>query len=505
MPDLREHVQIGLIVFGGMTAILLMILRFTRHSATIRGKIKAPLLAVFFLLTVYDVLYITGLSLPAQIEPYFFALLYLTIAILIIRILILFFFDIFLVRSKRYRAPQLLKEITTVVLFGIVLIFIIQHTLKIQVTTLLATSAIITVVLGLALQETLGNLFAGLALQLDQPYRQGDWIKVADIFGRVEEVTWRATKLRTVNNDYIVVPNGQIAKEVVTNHSFPEVPHATRINFPVNYQTSPNRVAKVVTEALSNVDNVLTEPAPEVRLNSFSEFFINYEIKFFIRDFGLLEPTLAAVRKALWYHLRRNEVEIPLPIRNIYLHDSNEARQTQEKTVKHLADTLGKVYLFASLEPEERTLIAEKLVEMRYAEGETIIKEGEHDETFYIIEKGEVEVYLLSAHGNKKVLTTLHDGDFFGEMALLTGHKRTATVRAITDVRVFRLDKDSFKQILETKPGMLDAIGSVLVRRKDQLEGLMAESSGARNEDLSLNIQDAKSRILSRIRSYFGL
>jgi small-conductance mechanosensitive channel/CRP-like cAMP-binding protein len=505
MFNLGEDIQIGVVIFLGMTALVLMILRFTRHSATFRGKIKGPLLIVFFLLTIYDLLYITGYTLPGRVQSYFFALLYLTVAILVIRILILIFFDIFLVRNKKYRAPQLLKEITTVVLFGIILIVIIQDTLKIQVTTLLATSALITVVLGLALQETLGNLFAGLALQLDQPYKQGDWIHVAEIFGRVEEVTWRATKLKTVNNDYIVVPNGQIAKEVVTNHSYPEVPHATRINFPVNYQTSPNRVAKVVREALATVDNVVSQPAAEVRLNSFSEFTIIYEIKFFMRDFGLLEPTLAGVRKALWYHLRRNDVEIPLPIRNVYLHGIEEVVKTQEKTVRHLSETLAKVYLFASLEPEERRLIAEKLVEMRYAEGETIIREGEQDEAFFIIERGEVEVYLLSSQGNRKVLTTLRDGDFFGEMALLTGHKRTANVRAITDVRVFRLDKDSFKQILESKPGMLDAIGSVLVRRKDQLELLMAESSGPHGEDSSLSTQDAKTRILSRIRSYFGL
>ena len=499
------HVQIGLIVFAGMTAILLMILRFTRYSPAIRDKIKTPLVLTFFLLTLYDISYITGFKIPASLRPYFFAVLFLTIAVLIIRIFILFFFDVFLVRNKKYRAPQLLKEITTVVLLGIIVIFIMQDTLKIQVTTLLATSALITVVLGLALQETLGNLFAGLALQLDQPYRQGDWIHVANIFGRVEEVTWRATKLKTVNNDYIVVPNGQIAKEVVTNHSFPEVPHATRAMFNVNYQTSPNRVAKVVNEALSTVDNVLMEPLPEVRLSQFSEFAITYEIKFFIRDFGLLEPTLANVRKALWYHLRRNDVEIPLPIRNVYLHGTEEAAQTRERTIQHLTDTLGKVYIFASLSREERYLIAEKLIEMRYAEGEVIIREGEKDETFYIIEKGEVEVYIVSAHGNRKILTTLHNGDFFGEMALLTGQKRTANVRAVTDLRVFRLDKDSFKAVLEGKPNILDEIGSVLARRKDQLEMLMAERTGSGPIKIPKDNEDAKQHILSRIRDYFGL
>ena len=500
-----EHVQIGLIVFAAMTATLLMTFRLTRQHPTIREKIKGPLVVVFLLLTLLDVLYITNTEPPAAIKPYLYAILYLSIAVLLIRVLIFFFFDIFLVRSKKYRAPQLLKEITTVVLFVVVLVAIMQNILKIQVGTLLATSALITVVLGLALQETLGNLFAGLALQLDQPYRQGDWIRIKDIFGRVEEVTWRATKLKTINNDYIIVPNGQIAKEVVTNHSFPEGPHATRILFPASYDASPNHVSKVVVEALQEVDNVIHEMVPEIRLNTFGDSSIAYEIKFFIRDFGLLEPTLASVRKAIWYHLRRNDIHLPYPIRNVYLHEREEMEQEYKKTIHKLSGTLSRVYLFASLGEEERKLIAEKLVEMRYAEGEMIIREGEQDESFFIIEKGDVEVYLLSAHGSRKTLTTLHDGDFFGEMALLTGQKRTANVRAIGDVRVYRLDKDSFKMVLEANPAILDDIGSVLVRRKDQLEVLMAESSGSHGEDMSLNIQDAKLRILSRIRSYFGL
>ncbi len=500
----QEQVKIGLMIFAGMTAIFLMVLRMIRHSGVLREKVKGPLLVIFALLIVYVTLYILNVKLPPGIQPYFFALLYLTVAILLIRVVVLFLFDIFLVRSRRYRAPQLLKEISTVVLFGIVLVIVIQNTLKIQLTTLLATSALITVVLGLALQETLGNLFAGLALQLDQPYRQGDWIRVADVFGRVEEVTWRATKLRTINNDYIIVPNGQIAKELVVNHSFPDVPHATRVTFSVNYNTSPNRVTRVVQEALSHVDNVIMEPLPEVRLNEFADFSITYEIKFFMRDFGLLEPTLAGVRKALWYHLKRNDIDIPFPIRNVYIHGNEEAEQAREKTLKRLSDTLGRVYLFASLADEERHLIAEKLVEQRYAQDEIIIREGEQDESFFIIESGTVEVYLLSAHGNRKILTNLGEGDFFGEIALLTGQKRTANVRALTDVRVHRLDKDSFREILESKPDILDEIGSVLSRRKDQLEMLIAESSGAHQEDV-IDIQDAKLRILSRIRSYFGL
>jgi small-conductance mechanosensitive channel len=505
LDGMQDNVRFGLVAFLGMTFGLLLILRLTRQANALRAKIRGPLLILYALLLIYIGLYMAGVTMPTAIQSYFFAALYLVLAILLIRIFTLIFFDIFLVRSKKYRAPRLLKEIASVILFGVALVIVMQNTLSIKVTTLLATSALITVVLGLALQETLGNLFAGLALQLDPPYRQGDWIRFADIFGRVEEVTWRATKLKTINNDYIVVPNGEIAKERVTNHSFPEVPHATRVNVGVTYNAPPNRVAKVVQEALEDIPNVLNEPLPDVRLKEFQDSSINYEIKFFIRDFGLLEPTLAAVRKALWYHLRRNDIEIPFPIRNVYMHSSEHIEAQREKVLKRLADTIGSVYLFAALDDEERLLIADKLVELRYAHNELIIREGEQDETFFIIERGTVEVYLVSPHGTRKVLTTLGPGDFFGEMALLTGQKRTANVRAITDVRVYRLDKNSFKEILERKPEILDEIGTVLSRRKDQIDMIIAESSGSHDQNLAMSSQVIKQHILSRIRSYFGL
>jgi small-conductance mechanosensitive channel/CRP-like cAMP-binding protein len=503
--SMHHDVRFGLAIFAGMTILLLALLRLTRQTGILREKTRGPLLFIYGLLTLYVGMYITRMPWPPAVQSYYFAVLYLTISILFIRIFTLVFFDIVLVRRRKYRAPRLLKEITSVVLFVVVLVIIIQNTLNIQLTTLLATSALITVVLGLALQETLGNLFAGLALQLDPPYRQGDWIRFADIFGRVEEVTWRATKLKTINNDYIIVPNGQIAKERVINHSFPEVPHATRVQFGVTYNAPPNRVTKVVHEALANVPNVINEPLPEVRVNAFMDFSLNYEIKFFIRDFGLLEPTLAAVRKSLWYHLRRNDIEIPLPIRNIYMHGPEQIEAQREKIIRRLADSVGNVYLFASLDDDERLMIAEKLVELRYAHDELIIREGDQDETFFIIEKGSVEVYLLSPHGSRKVLTTLNEGDFFGEMALLTGQKRTANVCALTDVRVYRLDKDSFKEILERKPDILDEIGTVLSRRKDQIDMILAESSGSHEQDLAMSSQAIKQHILGRIRSYFGL
>ncbi|HEY4491176.1 MAG TPA: cyclic nucleotide-binding domain-containing protein, partial [Acidobacteriota bacterium] len=227
--------------------------------------------------------------------------------------------------------------------------------------------------------------------------------------------------------------------------------------------------------------------------------------KFFMKDYALIEPTLAAVRKAFWYHFRRNGIEIPFPIRNVYLHQPRELKTVREEDLQRLSDSLRGVYVFASLADDELRLIAEQLEEMHFAKDEVIIREGETGDSLFVIEEGEVEVFLTSLRGNRKSLGTLRAGDFFGEMALLMGGKRSASVEATMDVCLYKLDKDRFKEILAQKPKILDEISDVLSRRKDQLEDLLAQSSGPHSKTIALDAHEAQTRILSRIRNYFGL
>lgn len=498
-----ESLKTGAVTFVLMLVVVLAVLRLTRHNQVLRQRIRFPLLLLFLLLTFYDIFYSLGKTVPKMIERYYLAALYLVIAVLCIRLTILLLFS-FLSRRK-YRVPKLLEEISKVVLYSVATIIILQYTLNIQVATVLATSAIITVVLGLALQETLGNLFAGLALHLDPAYQVGDWIRAGDNTGRVEEITWRATKLRTTNNDYIIIPNGGIAKERLVNYSFPRSPHATSVTVSVAYQIPPNKVDAVVREAIAEIDNVAQDPAPDIRVSAFQDFSINYQVKFYIKDYGLVEPTMALVKKAFWYHFRRNGIEIPFPVRNVQLHGKDERDEAQTKLLGRLSDSLRNVYLFASLDDEERRLIAENLDEVHYAMNEVVIREGDMGDSFFTISEGEVEVFITSAGGNRRILNRLHPGDFFGEIALLSGGRRTASVQAMTDLRVHVLHKDRFRQVVERKPEILDEISTVLSKRKDQILLLMSEASGGHGETLTMSSEQAKSRILSRIRNYFGL
>lgn len=499
-----ETLKTGLIAFVLMCVVVLAVLRLTRHNQVLRNRVRFPLLLLFLLLTLYDGFYSLGKSMPAVVESYYFAVLFLVIAVLSIRIAILLLFT-FLSRRKRYRVPKLLEEISKVVLYSVAAVVILQYTLNIQVATVLATSAIITVVLGLALQETLGNLFAGLALHLDPAYQVGDWIKAGDDVGRVEEVTWRATKLRTTNNDFIVIPNGGIAKARLINFSFPRTPHAVNVFISVAYQIPPNKVAAVVCEALKDISNVAEDPVPDIRVSSFEDFAVKYQVKVFLKDYSLAEQTMALAKKSFWYQFRRNGIEIPFPVREIYVHGREERTEIRHRKINRVSDSLRTVYLFSSLDEDELKLIAENLEEVHYAAGEIVIREGDIGDSFFTIDEGEVEVFITSASGAKRVVNRLHEGEFFGEIALLSGGRRTASVQAVGDLRVHMLRKDRFREVLERKPDILDEISSVLSNRKDQIVQLMSEASGGHGETLTMTSEQAKSRIVSRIRNYFGL
>lgn len=500
-PELEEHVQLGISAFILGVVLLLLIFRLTRRRTSFRQKARIPLLLLFLLGILYDCFFLMDSKLPSWLSRYYFAALYLCLAVLLIRLTAWIFFG-FLSR-KMYRVPKLLEELARFALYTVASVSIIQYTLNIQLTTVLATSAIITVVLGLALQETLGNLFAGLALHMDPAYQVGDWIHAGENTGRVEEITWRATKLRTTNNDYVIIPNGSIAKERLTNLSFPRTPHASRLHISLAYSIPPNRVDRVMRALLAGIDNVAYDPPPEVRVMEYKDFSIDYQVKFFYKDFGLIEPTMAAIRKAIWYHFKRENLNIPFPIQNIYLHQREEERDYLARTAQRLADSLRKVDVFSELDNDERLLIANHLEELFFARNELIIKEGESGDSFFIIDEGEVDVFVNIPNGGRKVLSRLREGDFFGEIALLAGGVRTASVAAITDVRVHELKKEGFKQVLESKPQILDEIGTILTRRKDELVEIAGSIDTTAAQRMT-NIE-IKDRIIDRVRRYFGL
>jgi small-conductance mechanosensitive channel len=358
---------------------------------------------------------------------------------------------------------------------------------------LLAMSAVSAVVLGFALQETLGNAFAGLAIQSEKPFAIGHWIQVGEHEGRVTEVTWRATRLRTKSGNFVVVPNGEIAKAPITNYSEPAAPMRLHLEVGVSYDAAPAVVKRVIAESLTNCPLVLKHPAPDVLLHQFDASSIAYRIRFWIDQYELDEEAADQVRSTVFYAFRRHNIEIPYPIQVEY---SKEPPQTdlaaeQADRERLLAD----VDIFAGLTDAQRSLIASRARKQTFTNGERIVREAAAGESMYLVTEGEA-VVLLEASGHQ--VAVIKPGGYFGEMSLLTGEPRTATVAARGEVTVLELDADVFRQLGEINPQAVEQIGLAAATRRVELDQARASATVT-------SVADTSATLLARMRRFLRL
>jgi len=358
---------------------------------------------------------------------------------------------------------------------------------------LLTTSAVSADVIGFALQDTLGNAFAGLAIQSERPFNVGHWIRVGDFEGRVAEVTWRATKLRTKAGNFVVVPNNIVSKEAITNYSEPSTQCRVEVEVGASYLASPNTVKSAIAEALANSSRALTMPAPDVVLAAFDSSAINYRVRFWIQDYERDEAARDEVRSAIYYAFARHGIEIPWPIQVQYekaWEEQDPAAQVHER-----GRLLGRVDLFAGLSDEARREIAGAIRSRTFGDGESIVRQGEPGESMFIIASGRAVVAL---EPDRREVATIEGGGYFGEMSLLTGEPRTATVIARGDTVVLEIGADLFRHLGMTSPQAIEQVGVAAAARRIELEKVRAAGTGAA-------VADAPAGFLSRMRRFLRL
>jgi small-conductance mechanosensitive channel/CRP-like cAMP-binding protein len=356
------------------------------------------------------------------------------------------------------RFPIILQDAIVIALILLASTFLSQQ--------LVTTSAVSAVVLGFALQDTLGNAFAGLAIQSEKPFHVGQWVRVGEHHeGRVAEVTWRATKLRTKAGNFVILPNNVVAKEPIVNYSEPAAPFRLEVDVGASYLVPPNQVKAALMEALRHSSRVLSAPAPDVLLVAFDASAITYRARFWIDDYAADEASRDEVRTAIYYSFQRHGIDIPWPIQVQYEKDWKEP-DVNDKVAEE-ERLLASVDLFASLPPELRSQIARSAPMAVYGSGETVVRQGEDGQSMFVVVSGTVSVVL---EPSREELARIQRGGYFGEMSLLTGEPRSATVLAVGDVVVVEIGADLFRRIGTVHPDAIETIGMAAMVRKAGLE-----------------------------------
>jgi small-conductance mechanosensitive channel/CRP-like cAMP-binding protein len=408
----------------------------------------------------------------------------LLLALAIINTIVALAFNSWFSHRTIDRAPAIVQDFVVVALFAIVATVVIGE--RIQVT-----SAVAAAVIGFALQEQLGNAFAGLAIQIEKPFRVGHWIAVGSHEGVVTEVTWRATKLRTKMGNLVVMPNSSVAKEAITNFSEPAIPTRTWVDVGAAYGVPPNEVRDALHTAMRRVSRVLASPPPDVLFQDFGDSALVYRARFWIDQFEFDESARDEVRTAIFYEFHRRGIEIPWPIRVLYerkdaLRDSPERREA-------FARTVAGVPVLAALDADAHRALAAAAEERLFADGEVIVREGEAGRSMFLVRRGRV-VVTVGADGREVAM--IEPGGYFGEMSLLTGDARTATVTARGDCVVLEINADAFRAYVQSHPEVIDHLASAAQARRRELEVTRAAPSESAVETISL---------AQRMRRFFGL
>ncbi len=372
-------------------------------------------------------------------------------------------------RSDRVpdRFPTILQDFIVVGLLVVVATFVFND-------QLLATSAVSAVVLGFALQDTLGNAFAGLAIQSEKPFHVGQWMRVGDFEGRVAEVTWRATKLRTKTGNFVVLPNNIVSKEPIINYSEPAAPTRIEVEVGASYLTPPAAVKTAIREAIANAARALKAPAPDVVLVGFDSSAITYRARFWIQDFEHDEHARDEVRTAIYYAFGRHGIEIPWPIQVEYKRAWPDAGP--EVRCAEREQLLTRVDLFAALTDGQRRELAVATADKTFGHGDAIVRQGDDGHSMFVVCTGQAVVVL---EPQRQEVAVIEAGGYFGEMSILTGEPRISTVLARGDTRVIEIEADAFRRLGATHPQAIEHIGLAAAKRRVELEQVRAASQEA--------------------------
>jgi small-conductance mechanosensitive channel/CRP-like cAMP-binding protein len=424
----------------------------------------------------------------------------------------LFVFD-FGLPALRLRSSDILHDLA---LGGgyLVAIFWSMHKGGVNITGIVATSAVVTAVIGLSLQSTLGNVIGGLALQVDDSVREGDWVELENkTQGLVKKVRWRHTVIETRDWDTLIVPNNQLVAQTIKilgRREGQPVQHRMWVYFNVDHRFAPRDVIRVVDEALqaAPIPGIAAEPKAHTICHDFArehrDSFVYYAVRYHLTDLARDDPASSAVRERIYAALQRAQIPLALPGSAVFLSrdDSAKTERKRQRALESHRTALRGVALFSNLSDDELGRLAESAKRAPFAPGEVVTRQGAQAHWLYVLTSGEVDVAIRSEEGVERRVATLKAPAFFGEMALTTGAAREATVVAKTAVECLRVDKDDFRALITARPELASEVSAILAERRVELE---AAREGLDQDARKSRIANESNRILASLREFFAL
>jgi small-conductance mechanosensitive channel len=405
-----------------------------------------------------------------------------------------------LVNRRSVKVPPFLLDISEWFIMIIVVLAMIRLVFGVELTALLVTSTVASAIIGLALQDTLGNLISGISLQVEAPFSVDDWVEIDGIEGIIVRQNWRTLTLLTREDHRVMLTNSTVAKSKIINYSRPTNRQIQTVYLTLSETYSPNLVKNVLVEAVHGLEDVMLHPRLRSHVVSMQDGCVTYGLSYWLDDYSDKIITRDKVLTRAWFTLHRAGIHIPDPTGNFKLNmiPENAHQQAQHSQQERLFEAMRSLDWLEALNESQLQQLANRTAVSTYTTGEQLVKQGDPGDSLFIIKSGSVSVYVRSEDGRSVYANQLNAGDFFGEMSLLTGEARAASIRANEETEVIIIDKEAFSNVLTQDPTILDRFLAALERRQQGISQSLQQDSAMRRREMG-NGRDA---FIQRIRRY---
>ena len=387
---------------------------------------------------------------------------------------------------------KILRDLLTLAVITVVTMVVIHRDFRVNLVGLAATSAVVTAVIGLAAQETLKNLFAGISLQVDSPFEEGDWIDLGSTTGVVTSLRLMTTRVRGIDGSITVVPNSRIAVEGLRRFK-PKEPVGQMIDVGLDYSLPPRQAIELLQRTLQHNRKVFRHPTPKVWVSSFADSSITYRLLTWQASAMELRQLRSSVLEQIWYALHRIDQSIPYPIRDIRTKPSPARLPSKDVTLEQKQRLLASTEIFGHLNNHQLAMLAELSSCQSFAPGESIVRQGERGDSLYIVIRGTLEVFQFNANTSTRSpgrhVADLETSDVFGEMALCTGEARSASVICKSECVLIEIERKHLLPLLEEQPALLETMGSIMAARREQLKANKQQRAESRRLALIARMQ----------------
>jgi small-conductance mechanosensitive channel len=423
-------------------------------------------------------------------------------------------------RAHHMAPPKLLIDLVRALVFVVAIFGALSAVFDQTLTGLLATSGVVAIVLGFAMQSTLSDLFSGIALNLERPFRVGDWLSLdSGIVGQVVQTNWRATHLRTLDGNDVIVPNSKMAAAQLTNFDQPARYLRQSLTLPIPGDIAPARVQRVLIASAMYCERVMAEPPPRALVAEFQDGKVSYRLDYWIDGYRGEPEIRSEIGAEIWRALDIAGISLiwlgdqaktaPSPGKDERIEEKRRL-QVLENRFKpvtgaertELDRLLTRVELFRHLDDAHRAAVADVVSQQDVHAGEVIVEQGERSDCLFLLGEGLLEVNVTAPSGERRRINRLCAGHVFGEMALLTGEARSATVRALLPSIVYSIAKQDFLAILREDPELAARLGTILTQRRkataDLLQSIAAQTGAAPPLPHEVDL-------FERVKGFFGL